>query len=89
MSPTREQARAAGFLCLLTAKKSARAAVNTGQVAIPDDDCRDILYATTDGALWHHLVVERGWSDQRYAEWLAALWTSQFVSRTPSRRRGR
>src|SRR5260370_31981078 len=66
MSPTREQARAAGFLSLLTAKKSARAAINTGQEAIPDDDCRDILYATTDGALWHHLLVERAWSDQRY-----------------------
>jgi len=71
------------------ATKSARAAAGTGQLAIPEDDCRDILYATMDGALWRRLVVERGWSDQRYAEWLAALWASQFVSRTTSRRRGR
>jgi AcrR family transcriptional regulator len=71
------------------ATKSARAAVRTGQLTIPEADCRDILYATMDGALWRRLVVERGWSDQRYAEWLAALWTSQFVSRTASRRRGR
>ena len=71
------------------ATKSARAAANTGQLAIPEDDCRDIFYATMDGALWHRLVVERGWSDQRYAEWLAALWTSQFATRTASRRRGR
>ena len=68
------------------ATKSARAAADTGQLAIPEDDCRDILYATMDGALWHRFVVERGWSDERYAEWLAALWTSQFVSRTVSRR---
>jgi AcrR family transcriptional regulator len=71
------------------ATKYARAAAKTGQLAIVEHDCRDILYATMDGALWHRLVVERGWSDQRYTEWLAALWTSQFVSRTASRRRGR
>src|SRR5258708_12480401 len=33
------------------ATKSARAAAGTGQLAIPEDDCRDILHPTIDGAL--------------------------------------
>jgi hypothetical protein len=32
-----------------------------------------------DGALWHRLVAERGWSDERFAELLATLWMSQLV----------
>jgi hypothetical protein len=51
----------------------------TGQLAVSEKDCRDIVFATMDGALGHRLVPERGWSDERFAELLATLWMSQLV----------
>jgi hypothetical protein len=33
----------------------------------------------TDGVLWHQLVVERGWTDERYADWLAEVWVNALV----------
>lgn len=62
------------------ATKFARAAAETQQLAIPEDECRDITYAMLDGALWHRFVVERGWTDERYAEWLSTQWRRQFTS---------
>lgn len=61
------------------ATKYAGAAAETGQLAISEDACRDILYATMDGALWQRLVAERGWTDERYATWLASQWRQQFT----------
>ena len=37
----------------------ARAAAATGQLAVPEEECRDVLFATTDGSLWHSLVERR------------------------------
>ena len=37
------------------------------------------MFAAMNGALWHRLVAERGWSDERFAEWLGNLWMSQLV----------
>jgi hypothetical protein len=54
----------------------ARAAAATGQPAVPEEECRDVLFATTDGSLWHTLVERRRWSDQRYAAWLGHLWVT-------------
>lgn len=53
----------------------------TGQLAVPETECRDVLWSTTDGMLWHRLVNERGWSDQRFAEWLGRLWVDLLVER--------
>jgi AcrR family transcriptional regulator len=61
------------------ARKYARAAAATDQLAVSEDDCRDVLWATLDGVLWHRLVAERGWSDERFAAWLGQLWTSTLV----------
>ena len=61
------------------AGKYARAAAATGQLAVSEDECRDVLWSTLDGALWHRLVAERGWSDERFAAWLGQLWTSALV----------
>ena len=66
-------------LRLDAAAKYARAAAATGQLAVSEDECRDVLWATLDGAQWHRLVAERGWSDERFAVWLGKLWTSAMV----------
>ena len=71
------------------ATKYAEAAAETGQLAVSPDHCRDVLFATMDGALWQRLVVERGWSDPQYADWLGRLWVDLFVAPTSRPRRGR
>jgi AcrR family transcriptional regulator len=60
--------------------KYAKAAAATGRLAVSQAECRDVLFATMDGTLWRRLVVERGWSDERYADWLGSLWVAQLVS---------
>ena len=57
----------------------AEAAAATGQLAVSEVECRDVLAATMDGTLWQRLVAERGWPDERFAAWLGRLWTSQLV----------
>ena len=64
------------------AAKYAKAAEATGRLAVNQAECRDVLFATMDGTLWRRLVVERGWSDERYADWLGSLWIAQLVSST-------
>jgi AcrR family transcriptional regulator len=60
--------------------KYAKAAAATGRLAVSQAECRDILFAMMDGSLWRRLVVERGWSDERYADWLGSLWIAQLVN---------
>jgi AcrR family transcriptional regulator len=57
----------------------AKAARKTGQLAVPEAECRDVFDATLDGALWHRLVHERGWSDKRFAAFLGDLWVSALT----------
>ncbi|ADJ46898.1 hypothetical protein AMES_5073 [Amycolatopsis mediterranei S699] len=59
--------------------RHARAAAETGQLAVAEDECRDVLWSTTDGTLWHQLVERRAWSDERYAAWLGRLWVSALL----------
>jgi AcrR family transcriptional regulator len=66
-------------LRLDAAAKYAQAAAATGQLAVSENECRDVLWATLDGAQWHRLVAERGWSDERFAAWLGKLWTLAMV----------
>ena len=60
----------------------ARSAAATGQLAVPEEECRDVLFATTDGSLWHNLVGQRGWSDEQYAAWLGHLWRATLADPT-------
>jgi hypothetical protein len=60
----------------------AQAAAATGQLAVPEQECRDVLFATTDGSLWHNLVERCGWPDEHYAAWLARLWVAALVAQT-------
>jgi AcrR family transcriptional regulator len=64
--------------------KYAAAAAATGQLAVSEAECRDVLAATMDGALWQRLVAESGWSDERFAVWLGRLWTTQLVKAHPA-----
>ena len=54
-------------------------AATTGQLAVSVDECRDVTWSMTDGMLWHHLVTERGWTNERFAEWLGRMWVSLLV----------
>jgi AcrR family transcriptional regulator len=65
----------------------AEAAASTGQLAVSVDECRDVLSATMDGALWQQLVAEREWPDERFAAWLGRLWISQLVKPRRTRQR--
>lgn len=59
----------------------ARHAAATGRLAVPEEECRDVLFATTDGTLWRTLVEGRGWPDERYSAWLGRLWVALLVDR--------
>jgi AcrR family transcriptional regulator len=52
----------------------ARDAAATGQLGVTEQQCRDLMWAMADGVLWHRLVVERGWTDEEFAAWLARMW---------------
>lgn len=65
----------------------AREAAATGQLAVDEQVCRDLVWATTDAVLWHRLVEQRGWDDEQFAAHLADTWVSWLVA--PRRRAGR
>jgi AcrR family transcriptional regulator len=60
------------------ATKYAAAAAASGQLAAEEAEFRDTIFATIEGALWHQLVGECSWSDERYASWLASLWNASI-----------
>jgi AcrR family transcriptional regulator len=64
-------------------------AARTGQLAVSEETCRDIVWAMTDGTLWYRLVRERGWSNERYAEWLGQVWVDRLVAKRRRPRQGR
>jgi AcrR family transcriptional regulator len=61
-------------------------AAATGQLAVSEEECRDVVWAMTDGTLWHELVVEQGWTDERFADWLGRVWVAALVK--PGKRLG-
>lgn len=61
------------------ATRYAHAAAATGQLGVTEEECADVLFATMDGTLWTQLVGQRGWSDERFSDWLAAIWISTLV----------
>lgn len=58
----------------------ARECAQTGQLAVSEGECRDFLWSMTDGTLWHRLVQQRNWPQDRYVVWLADLWVSVLVA---------
>ena len=65
----------------------ARQAAATGQLKVDEETCRQLVWATTDAVLWHRLVEQQGWTDERFAEHLGETWVSWLVS-APAGRRG-
>ena len=63
----------------------ARECAATGQLAVTEEQCRDLLWSTTDGMLWYRLVHERRWSNEQYADWLGRMRVHLLVK--PRRRR--
>lgn len=56
-------------------------AAATGQLAVSEEECRDVIWSMTDGMLWHRLVRERKWTNERYAEWLGDVWVDRLVKK--------
>jgi AcrR family transcriptional regulator len=56
-------------------------AAKTGQLAVSEQECHDVMWAMTDGMLWYRLVYERGWTSERFAEWLGSLWVERLVKK--------
>jgi AcrR family transcriptional regulator len=54
-------------------------AATTGQLAVSEEECRDVMWSMTDGMLWHRLVNERGWTNERFADWLGRMWVRVVV----------
>lgn len=54
-------------------------AFTTGQLAVSESECRDLIWSMTDGILWHRLVNERGWTNDRFADWLGRTWVHSLV----------
>jgi AcrR family transcriptional regulator len=54
-------------------------AAKTGQLAVSEEECHDVMWAFTDGTLWYRLVMQRGWTDERFAEWLGRTWVATLV----------
>lgn len=61
-------------------------AAKTGQLGVSEQECRDVVWAMTDGTLWHQFVLERGWTDEQYADWLGRLWVAMLVKPKKPRR---
>lgn len=55
-------------------------AAASGQLSVSEQECRDLVWATTDGLLWQRLVQVRGWTDDQYADWLGRMWVSSLVA---------
>jgi len=51
----------------------------SGQLAVSVEECRDVLWSMTDGVLWDRLVNVRGWTNERFADWLGRLWVQLLV----------
>lgn len=55
-------------------------AAATGQLKVTEQQCRDLVWATTDAVLWHRLVEQRGWTDEQFAEHLGQTWVGWLVA---------
>ena len=53
------------------------------------DSATDILWSLNISNLWHLLVVERGWTPERFERWLGDLACSQLLARYAAHETGK
>ena len=46
----------------------------TGGLAVPVDEAADIIWATNSPEVYTLLVIQRGWTPERYGRWLSETW---------------
>ena len=63
---------------------AAKGALRTG---LDVDAATDILWTLNISNLWHLLVVERGWTAERYEQWLGDLACAQLLEGSTGRQR--
>ncbi|HLL08123.1 MAG TPA: hypothetical protein VK393_05640, partial [Nocardioidaceae bacterium] len=44
------------------------------------DEIADVVWSMNSAEFYHLLVHERGWSPQRFGQWLADAWCSLFLT---------
>ncbi len=59
----------------------------TGELAVSIDEAADVIWATNSPEFYVLLVHERGWSPDRYADWLTTSW-QRLLLRQPAPDRG-
>lgn len=59
---------------------AARELAQSEGLAVSEEEARDVLWATNQGALWHHFVVLREWDPERFAKWLGDLWKRMLLT---------
>ncbi len=57
----------------------AREAAATGQLAVSEEEFRDVVWAMNRGDLWDLLVRKGGWDGDRFERWLAEVWKRALV----------
>lgn len=53
-----------------------------GGLAVPVEQAADIIWATNSPEVYTLLVVQRGWSPERYGQWLADTWERLLLDPT-------
>jgi AcrR family transcriptional regulator len=63
---------------LAGAREFAAGLANIGGLRIDADDAADLIWVHSDTALYHRLVIQRGWPPPKYETWLAATIAAQL-----------
>ncbi|MBW3604508.1 MAG: TetR/AcrR family transcriptional regulator [Actinobacteria bacterium] len=57
---------------------------DSGRLAVPEDQARDLLWTLNSAQVYDLLVVQRGWSLPRYEQYLAETWTHHLLVDAPT-----
>lgn len=75
-----EVARTAEAQRLGAATAVAADVAGKGRLRGTADDARDAIWTLNAPEVWDLTVRRRGWSDERYADWLTGLWAADLLS---------
>lgn len=56
---------------------------STGDLAVPPAEAADVIWATNSPELYLLLVHQRGWTPERYGQWLAKTWLQTLLRGEP------